>query len=132
MGIVTVMAKLSADAFGLTNEDKITCVGDDPKSFTWCVLDLSSNKNAWTEMQQNGFEFIEKTHSQDHIKQVWEKIVHDAQGLQKELKRIWQPKEEYCREGELEYQKKYPDVANALRKRRGFTSAFHHYQVAGK
>ena len=133
MGIVTVMSKLSADAFGIRPEDKITCVGVNPNVFARCVLDLHSNKSAWTEMQQNGFEFIKKTHNYDEIKKVWAKIIDDGKKIRAESSHDRQLKEEKCPEGERDYVEKYPDIKRALRKKGGkYTSAFHHYRVAGK
>jgi len=132
MGIVTVMSKLSADAFGIMPEDNVTCIGADPKAFARCVISLYRNESAWIEMHQKGFEFIKKTHSKDSVKKTWTKIIGDAIAIQKELKAVWQPKEEaWCLEGDRTYKKKYPDVAKAVRDG-AFKNAFAHYQASGK
>lgn len=82
MGIVTVMSRLSADAFDIAPEDEVTCIGEDPKAFSRCVIGLHSNETAWTKMQQKGFEFIEKTHNQALVKKTWAKIIDNAKDIQ--------------------------------------------------
>ena len=134
-GIPTVMSKLSADAFRISTESNVTCVGEDIQSFKDCVISIYENEEKWTAIQKGGFDFIRQTHSVDFIQSKWKRVIDQSMNIAKdlrhnELSRTYTNSEK-CPEGEKLYLKMYPYIERLLTDHI-FTSAFEHWVEKGK
>ena len=74
-GIPSVMSKLSADAFGLSPEKKVTCIGEDAESFKSCVLSVHGSEKKWNELRNGGLSFIQKTHNRVEVERKWSRVI---------------------------------------------------------
>ena len=133
-GIPTIMSKFSADAFRISAESNIACVGEDIESFIKCVISLYENEDKWNSIQKGGFEFIRQTHSLEFVQSKWKRLIDQS------MKNIIDDRHDFahspktfeeCHEGEKLYLKMYPSV-NILLKENKFGSAFEHWVAKGK
>ena len=129
-GIPTVMSKLSAGSFRLSNKSNSTCVGGDIESFKDCVISMYENEDKWNSTQKGGFEFIRRTHSLEFVQSKWKRLIDQSMKKIKEVRRNF-PAIEISPEGELFYLEMYPDVSEIM-KEQGLGSAFEHYRKKGK
>ena len=127
-GIPTVMSKISADAFRISTESNVTCVGEDIQSFKDCVISIYENEEKWTAIQKGGFDFIRQTHSVDFIQSKWKRVIDQSM---ENIKEVILPRIQKSAEGELFYLKMYPTV-NDLIKKHEFRSAFEHWVTIGR
>ncbi|KAL3908648.1 MAG: hypothetical protein SGILL_008404, partial [Bacillariaceae sp.] len=149
-GIPCAMSKLSADAFGITKDSDVACIGDDPESFGACVVSLHKDADKWYTLRENGKTFIRQTHSRHRVLGIWSQVIAEAKRKYNAMKGadgkagkrsaevphsalfssdIWVPTEA-CPEGEALYLKMYPDVGAALGEKM-FQSAFVHWRDYG-
>ena len=134
-GIPTVMSKLSAGSFRLSNKSNSTCVGGDIESFKDCVISMYENEDKWNSIQKGGFEFIRQTHSLEFVQSKWKRLIDQSMNIAKDLRynvlsRTFSNSEK-CLEGEKLYLKMYPYVKGLLEDH-SFTSAFEHWVEKGK
>ena len=77
-GIPTIMSKVSADGFRLSNKSDSTCVGGDTESFKKCVISVYENEDKWNSIQKGGFEFIRRTHSLEFVQSKWKRLIDQS------------------------------------------------------
>ena len=145
LGIPCAMSKLSSDAFGITRESGVACIGADPASFGGCVVSLHQDEREWNTMRENGRTFIKQTHSRHEVLGTWSVVIEEAKKKYGTMKSpakngipqsplfatdLWIPTKS-CPEGEALYMKLYPDVSAAVEKKM-FQSAFHHWRDHGQ
>ena len=114
LGIPTVMSAVSAEAFGITTDDGITCRGDDPEAFKSCVISLHENKKEWEAVREGGIEFIRTTHSRVETLETWTDIVERGKQVWNHLDEISRNPQGPCPEGEESYLSRRPDVKEAV------------------
>jgi Glycosyltransferase len=77
-GVPVILSGLTAEAFGLTKQDKIGCIGTTVDSFKDCILRLYHNETDWKESRENAMEFIRSTHSRDSVVEKWSTVINKA------------------------------------------------------
>ena len=133
VGLPVVMSTFTKESFG----NIPGCVGSDNTSFTKCIIDLHGNKRRWEVLRDEGFVYIQSTHSRRETMEQWSKIIDGSfKNVSKERgnkllnMKIDYPKEK-CVEGEEIYLRTYNDVAAAV-KGGDLKSGFEHWNRYGK
>jgi glycosyltransferase involved in cell wall biosynthesis len=77
-GVPVVMSGLTAESFGLKDQDNIGCIGSNIDSFKECILRLYNNERDWNEARENAMEFIRTTHNRNGVLQKWTNVMDKA------------------------------------------------------
>ena len=120
VGLPVVMSSFTHDSFGTVPG----CIGSNKYTFKQCILEVHNDKQKWTELREQGLEFIRTTHSEEEVIKRWSYIISTGLKLSRRRNDLFQRSEE-------EYKKQYPDIADALAAK-VFLSALHHYSTVGK
>lgn len=139
------MSSLTADGFGIKPNDEIGCIGKNIELYKKCILALYKNENMWKKYRQNGFKFVQQTHSRRDVTKVWDVVINENLNKMKKIREegdthkmdhqlltteLNEPKEQ-CPEGEKLYAHRYPTITEAIAAGE-FKSHFHHYELHGK
>lgn len=84
-GLPVVMSRFTRDCFG----DVPGCVGDDPQSTKLCVIDTHNSRDNWSKLQEDGLNFIEKTHNRNLTMMKWSGVISKALVLAKKRRKVF-------------------------------------------
>lgn len=76
-GVPSVVSMIIADQFSLTDRKEVL-IGASDRDFINSVIELYRNSDLWIQIQQEGFEFIKRTHDPVHFRQELSEIVENA------------------------------------------------------
>ena len=69
------MSRAAAETFGISNENKVGCVGPDIESFKTCIIKLYDDEKEWKALQSNSLTFLQKNHDHSIVESKWSDVI---------------------------------------------------------
>jgi len=151
-GVPVILSEFSASGFGFRSvdnrkQDSAVCVGDSAEGMKDCIIELYKDERKWTSHQQNAIEFLKRTHDRNFISKQLSSIIDMGMTIARENRLgedlPYRRKHNmftykyplpggYCPEGETIYLGSYKDVKWSIENEDKFSTAYEHWQYAGK